>query len=101
MSPSNQSSCSSIDHERILCAAIHKPGETDIAGQPLIYCGHRHANILCQSREISRHPDHQGFLTSKGRWVSREEALVIARDMGQIKDESQIRGDNLYSEDLY
>lgn len=87
--------------EQILCAAIHKPGEVDMAGKPLIYCGWRHANILWQSRLVSRDPDHQGFLTSKGRWVSREEALIIAREQKQIKDESQVRGNILFSEDLY
>ena len=87
--------------ERIICAAIHNPDEKDIAGKPLIYCGLRHANILWQSKLVSRNPHHQGFLTSKGRFVDRKEGLKIALENNQVIDISQIRGDNLYSEDLY
>lgn len=87
--------------EKIICAAIHNPDEKDIAGNPLIYCGLRHANILWQSKLVSRNPRHQGFLTSKGRFVDRKEGLKIALENNQVIDISQIRGDNLYSEDLY
>lgn len=87
--------------ERIICAAIHNPDEKDIAGKPLIYCGLRHANILWQSKLVSRNPHHQGFLTSNGRFVDRKEGLKIALENNQVIDISQIRGDNLYSEDLY
>ena len=87
--------------ERIICAAIHNPEDKDMADQPLIYCGLRHANILWQSKLVSRNPHHQGFLTSKGRFVDRKEGLRIALDNNQVIDHSQIRGDNLYSEDLY
>ena len=87
--------------ERIVCAAIHNPEEKDMADEPLIYCGLRHHNILWQSELISRNPKHQGFLTSKGRFVDRVEALKIAIANNQVIDEEQIRGNNLYSEDLY
>lgn len=87
--------------EKIICAAIHNPDDKDMAGRPLIYCGLRHANILWQSKNVSRNPNHQGFLTSKGRFVNRKEALIIALENEQVIDKSQIRGDNLYSEDLY
>lgn len=87
--------------ERIICAAIHNPDEKDMAGKPLIYCGLRHAYILWQSKLVSRNPHHQGFLTSKGRFVDRKEGLKIALENNQVIDPSQIRGDNLYSEDLY
>ena len=87
--------------ERIVCAAIHNPEDKDIAGEPLIYCGLRHCNILWQSKLVSRNPHHQGFLTSKGRYVSREEGLLIALDNNQVMDKTQIRGDRLFSEDLY
>ena len=40
--------------EYILCAAIHNPADVDMAGQPLIYCGHRHNNVLWQSKNVSR-----------------------------------------------
>ena len=87
--------------EKILCAAIHKPYDLDLAGNPRIFCGLRHCNILWQSRDISRDPDDQGFLTDKGRFVCREEGLEIALKTGQIKDLNNIRGNSLYSEDLY
>jgi len=90
-----------MKEEYILCAAIHRQGEIDAAGYPLIYCGLRHANILWQSKLISRNPHDQGFLTSKGRFVSRGEALEIALKNDQVMDINEIRGKNLYSEDLY
>ena len=87
--------------EKIVCAAIHNPDDLDMAGEPLIYCGLRHHNILWQGKHVSRNPHHQGFLTSRGRFVNRKEGLLIALDNNQIIDKSEIRGDNLYSEDLY
>ena len=86
--------------ERILCAAICNPEEFDMAGKLLIYCGHRHNNILWQGPHISRNPYHQGFLTNKGRFVSREEAAKIALEYGQIM-ELQYSTTDLFSEDLY
>ena len=85
--------------EIIICAAIHNPEDIDMVGEPLIYCGLRHANILWQSKSISRDPYHQGFLTSTGRFVSREEALIIALNNNQVIGE--IYGNKLYSENLY
>lgn len=90
-----------LQTEKILCSAIHNPEEIDIAGNPLIYCGLRHPNILWQSKSISRNPRHQGFLTTAGRFVNREEALEIALKNNQVLDLSNIRGNKLYSEDLY
>ena len=87
--------------ERIICAAIHNPDDRDMANNPLVYCGLRHANVLWQSKLVSRDPDHQGFLTSKGRFVDRKDALKIALENDQVIDRTQIRGENLYSEDLY
>jgi len=87
-------------NERIICAAIHNPEDKDMAGEPLIYCGLRHCNILWQGKHVSRSPYHQGFLTSEGRFVDRKEALKIALENNQILDMSQVRGNNLYSEDI-
>lgn len=42
--------------------------------------------------------EKQGFYTSKGRFVTREEGLIIARAAGQVGD---IIGGVLTSEDLY
>jgi len=84
----------------ILCAAICNPEEFDMAGKPLIYCGHRHNNILWQGQHVSRNPYHQGFLTNKGQYVNREDAARIAIESGQIK-ELQFSSIELFSEDLY
>ena len=43
---------------------------------------------------------HQGFMTSTGRFVDREEAYVIAIHAGQTKGKMTGSG-SLYSEDLY
>lgn len=96
-----QHSFKNSNTEKILCAAIHNPEEIDMAGNPLIYCGLRHPNILWQSKLISRNPRHQGFLTTSGRFVDREEALQIALLNNQVVNVSNIRGNKLYSEDLY
>ena len=86
--------------ETILCAAICNPFDFDMAGHQLIYCGYRHNNILWQSEKVSRNLTHQGFLTSRGRFVDRIEAAKIAINAGQIQ-ELQYHDDKLFSEDLY
>ena len=87
--------------ERILCAAIHNPDETDMAGKPLIYCGHRHNNILWQGEHVSRNPHHQGFLTSSGRFVNRKYAMEIAVQAKQVILSETCHDNYLFSEDLY
>lgn len=42
----------------------------------------------------------QGFLTSTGRYVTREEAMVIARCQGQLIDDPPVPH-MLFSEDLW
>jgi len=98
--------------ERIVCAAIWY--EDDIRKynhQPVniirgyVICGLRHHNclmtraILCKSveRGVNIVKTTQGFLTSKNRFVDRQEAAQIAFHAGQIKDKKEC----LYSEDLY
>jgi hypothetical protein len=87
--------------ERIICAAIYAENELDMAGEPLIYCGLRHHNILWQGKHVSRNPHHQGFLTNTGRYVGRQEGLIIALAANQVLDINEVRGNNLFSEDLY
>jgi hypothetical protein len=45
----------------------------------------------------------QGFMTTTGRFVGREEALLIARARGQMKPRlpGQYDGDELFSEDVW
>lgn len=91
-------------NEKIICAAIKLEDGR-------IFYGHRHHNCRdakydalswTHNREqITKIKYEEGFITSQGRFVSREEALVIALQNNQVLDISEIRGDRLYSEDLY
>jgi hypothetical protein len=109
-----------MSDERILCAAIYvDTGEADpprltysYPKTGIVFCGWRHCDCFVplmawSSRllpeERSRIGEeqlagrHQGFLTSLGRYVDREEAMVIARAAKQTKSDRTI----LFSEDLY
>lgn len=104
--------------EYILCAAIwYKdiPLKKIIDGvlpkncdRGLVITGHRHGQCmwvmgsLTGLRSVQNAPDgvgeyEQGFLTSRNRFVDREEAAIIAFDANQINEEKQ----TLYSEDLW
>ena len=71
--------------EFILCAAIDY--------NSIIICGHRHGDcydtlrLLIGDIDSDKLPDRnkQGFLTSKNRYVSREEAWIIAKENNQIR----------------
>jgi hypothetical protein len=78
----------------------------------ILFCGLRHPDCFLaieawldalseEERETipaeQRAGYNQGFLTSRGRYVDREEAAVIARAAGQIEREIE----SLSSEDLY
>jgi hypothetical protein len=52
-------------------------------------------------QQISKIEKQQGFVTSTGRFVDRKEGLKIALTNNQVLDKKEIRGDELYSEDLY
>ena len=90
--------------EFILCAAIKRNStrechkmyhNNDIYD---IELGYRHADIFHRfGKDISRDPYDQGFYTSKGRFVNREEAAKIAFEAGQIDEQKK----TLFSEDLY
>lgn len=95
------------EREYLLCAAIRRVEERDC---PKVYweqfhdiykieLGWRHPDIMHRfGKEVSRNPNDQGFYTSKGRFVTREEGLEIARAAGQV---DKIIGGVLTSEDLY
>lgn len=94
--------------EYILCAAIkRKEKKQTPLGNPYhegtndileIELGYRHHDIWHRfPGELQNSPKAQGFYTSKGRFVDRKEAANIARNSGQLKDNSVI----LFSEDLY
>lgn len=108
--------------ENILCAAIwykEIPLRKKIQGvlpkncdEGIVISGHRHGQCMwvmgCLTglRSVTYAPDGvgeyiQGFLTNHNRFVDRKEALKIALDNNQVLDLKEIRGDELYSEDLY
>jgi len=78
------------DPEVIICAAILMP-------DGYIIRGHRHNDCIHTAAGIARYlgvrPVEQGFLTSRNRFVGREEAYVIHRPTEGCSD--------LYSEDVY
>lgn len=73
----------------------------------LVFSGHRHGQCIYTKcavtglRDAESGENEQGFLTSNNRFVSREEALVIALRENQVMDIKEIRGNRLFSEDLY
>ena len=105
--------------ERIICAAVwYKEipikkeipyAYTNPINCPigLVFCGHRHAQCIYTKcavtglRDAESGENEQGFLTSKNRFVSREEALIIALRENQVMDIKEIHGNRLFSEDLY
>jgi hypothetical protein len=106
-------------NESIICAAVwykEIPIKKEIPTQStnpincqtgLVFSGHRHGQCIYTKcaitglRDAESGENEQGFLTSKNRFVSREEALIIALRENQVIDLSQVRGDRLFSEDLY
>lgn len=92
--------------EYIICAAnwyrtldvhVHQPINIEFG---FVICGRRHHNCFITVSILNdsvRPVCEQGFLTSKDRWVNREEAAKIAFANGQIKKETKI----LFSEDIY
>ncbi len=101
--------------ERILCAAIwvndgvsrmHLPRNLTTG---LVFAGWRHHNCFTQIEALfgpeeenrptpeQRAGFHQGFLTSRGRFVDREEGAQIAYDASQVDRKLTW----LSSEDLY
>ena len=102
-----------INGEYILCAAIWFDDGKEYAHQPknidsgLVFCGWMHGCIFAQiggtvrERKALGIPEkEQGFLTSKNRFVNREEAAKIAIKSGQIKEVKYFKN-KLDSSDLY
>ncbi len=89
--------------EICICAAIKlSTGE--------VYRGHRHGDCVLglnrnygfRLKQVVWKDSIQGFVTSKNRFVSREEGRRL-QDAAGIKsaDADGYRGDTLFSEDLY
>lgn len=103
--------------ERVLCAAIwykELPTQEFLPKnikEGIVVCGYTHANCintvksLSGLRTVRYSPDgvgesEQGFLTSKNRFVDREEGAKIALKCKQI-EKLHYSNIELYSEDLY
>jgi hypothetical protein len=85
--------------ERIVAAACHYDGLIFSLAQPA-----RHCHVL-RSMLIAGLPEKdyaQGFVTSLGRYVSREEAVSIAYVSGQMQGRTKTEPSyRLFSEDLW
>lgn len=87
--------------EYIICSAVRWNGT--------FICGRRHkdcyviADALMGSGFLERERKHQGFMTSTGRFVNREEAFQIAKECKQIvhKMFDEDATGSLTSEDLF
>ena len=96
--------------EYILCSAIWFDDGKEYEHPPkniktgLVVCGRRHHNCfnivyhLVGAKNIRHYEKEiQGFLTNTNRFVTREEAAIIALKAGQITEPTN----RLFSEDLW
>ena len=97
--------------EQIICSAIWYNDNNYYPHQEIygvdsgfVIGGFRHNNIIGAFPTNTKHINDgkeyktiQGFITSHGRFVTREEAALIAYNAGQIRE--QVKW--LFSEDLY
>lgn len=98
------------NREYILCAAIKRLKPIKVKAYNYqtinqhiddiysIEIGRRHNDIMARFGKLHLDVTKQGFYTSWGRFVSREEALQIAKEAGQVEETGF---NKLYSEDLY
>jgi hypothetical protein len=63
----------------------------------VIFKGDRHRNIISANKHIPLKNGIEGFITTQGLFLNREEAAKIAYMTGQIKNKKL----KLISEDLY
>jgi hypothetical protein len=83
--------------EICICAAVLRED-----GYPVI--GHRHADCFGTIADMGDKPNvhAQGFITSTGRFVTREEGYELHIKAGKpSKSPGGYRGKRLFSEDLY
>ena len=64
---------------------------------------HSTADALGLSSKSKNHDPatDQGFVDNYGLYMGRKEAMLVAKAAGQILDESELRGDLLFSEDVW
>jgi len=96
--------------EYIMCAANYYDDNQDHMFQPynidkgFVVCGWRHPccgkTYMALNQNAKRWDDcEQGFLTTKNRFLTREEGLELVKQTGQLKGD--IIGGVLTSEDLW
>lgn len=88
-----------MNKEICICAAVK-------ATNGYVMRGHRHANCIRAIVEAglrpSRSPDAQGFITSKNRFVTREQGRKLQDAAGiPSADRGGYMPGTLFSEDLY
>lgn len=92
-----------MEPEIVICSAVRCP-------DGYIIRGHRHCDAIHTFRGIPRYKnekrapsgENQGFVTSRNRYVGREEAYQLQVAAGiPSHDPGGYRGEELYSEDLY
>lgn len=90
-----------------IATAASKNADGDIIASPRHYDSIFHLTVKMLTAEKqavwNKHSEvTQGFLTNRGKFVDRKEALKIARAAGQIlKKSGNPDSDELFSEDLY
>lgn len=87
--------------EYIVGAAVRYKGDVFKLPRP-----NRHGDIMRSMRAAGQPREavnivNQGFLTSTGRFVGREEAYGIAKSAGQLLDEKRPGVKVLFTEDLW
>lgn len=93
--------------ELIVCASCIMKDKN--LAEYYMFNGARHCDMLMleqieameKNLNIELLPDQQGFLTNKGRFVDRKEALKIAKANNQIIYDIGYELEELYSEMLY
>lgn len=106
-----------ILEEFIICAAIHLDDGQKYDDMPenietgIVISGRRHGDCYTSLKVLNAEywkdydngRENQGFLTSKNRYVSRNEAFLIAQKQGQIfhRMHDGKTSEMLVSEDLY
>lgn len=103
-------------HEYVICAAVHYDDGISYEHQPknvatgIVVAGRRHHNAIMtvhiladmsleKAKKFRAMKQIQGFITSRDRFLNRQEAWLLAVEVGQI--ETDVKEGTMFSEDLY
>lgn len=84
---------------RVVCAAVRKGDFLILGARHFDMTMHKTIQQLGLERRFMADGE-QGFIDQWGKFMTRQEAFVVASDMEQILGEPNIEG-TLFSEDLY